>query len=42
MEEVINLLKDIVVAQLEECKKNKIAPSKEVLDTIETYKHLYE
>lgn len=34
MEEIIGLLKEIVKQELERCKKNKIVPSKEILDTI--------
>lgn len=34
MEEIENNLVEIINQQLEVCKTNKIAPSKEVLDTI--------
>lgn len=36
MEEIEKTLKEIVKEQLKKCKDNKIAPSKEVLDTINT------
>lgn len=36
MEKIITTLKEIIMEQLENCKKNKTVPSKELLDTIET------
>ena len=36
MEEIEKVLTEIIKIQLEECKKNKTVPSKEVLDTITT------
>lgn len=36
MEEIENKLKEIISEQLEQCKKSKIVPRKEVLDTIQT------
>lgn len=36
MEEIEKTLTEIIKTQLEECKKNRTVPSKEVLDTIIT------
>ena len=36
MKEIEKLLEEIIKEQLEQAKKNKTVPSREVLDTIET------
>lgn len=41
MEEIINCLQEIVKTNLEECKKNKTIPSREILDIVNLINSYY-